>query len=351
MPRKLVPRKVEGTAHRGDDRGWRVAQHQAKIRKKVRLALIVLGLMAGLIISAQLINLVRIFMSPWKTAGTHKSYFWDDTYNINLVVKGRFVSVISLNPSEKKVTILPLPDETYLQVPHQFGRWKLSSIYDLGQTTKFGGGKLLKNSVSTFLGIPIDGLMLMTGSFQQKEIREVVEIMRRNPLGSFSMLPHLQTDLTLWDLVRLKWHISQVRFDKVKTLDLISLKILDKEKLGDGTEVFTFDPIKLDSVLTELIDPSVSSEHLSVAVFNATNHPGLAQKAARLITNLGGNVIIIANSEKKYARSQVFGQPSATLTRLTQIFGSDKISPQESGIASSRAHINILVGEEFYQDF
>lgn len=342
-----MPRK---TAHR-QDRGWRAAHERTKVRKRVRLALIVLGLIVGLIILAQVFNLVKTLMSPWQTTGISKSYFWDDNYNINLVVKGRFVSVVSLNPSGKTVTIVSLPDETYLEVPHQFGRWKLSSIYDLGQSTKFGGGNLLTRAISTFLGIPVDGFLLMTGSFERKEILELVEIMRGNPLGSLSMLSHLQTDLTLWELVRLKWHISAVRFDKVKTLNLLQLEVLDKEKLADGTQVFTFDPIKLDSVLTEFIDPKVSSEHLSVAVFNATNHPGLAQKAARVVTNLGGNVIIISNSDKVYDKTQVFGQPSTTLTRLTQIFGSDKISPKELGIASSRAHINILVGEDLYQDF
>lgn len=350
MPRKLVPRKVEGSAPR-KDHGWRAAHERTKTRKRVRLALVVLGLVAGLIISAQFINLVRIFMSPWQTTSISKSYFWDSNFNINLVVKGRLISVVSLRPSSKIVTILPLPDETYLEVPGEFGRWRLSSIYDLGQSTKFGGGKLLKNSISTFLGIPIDGFLLFTDSFEQKEILELVEIMRGNPLGSWSMLPHLQTDLTLWELVRLKWHISAVRFDKVETLDLLQLEVLDKEKLADGTAVYTFDPIKLDSVFTELSDPKVSSEHLSVAVFNATNHPGLAQKAARVITNIGGNVIITSNSDKKYDKTYLWGEPSATLTRLTQIFGSAKISPIEDGIASSRAHINILVGEDFYQDF
>jgi len=123
---------------------------------------------------------------------------------------------------------------------------------------------------------------------------------------------------------------------------------LDKENLADGTPVFTTDQIKLDSVLSDLRDPAIVSEHKSIAVFNATNHPQLAQKWARLITNLGGNVIQISNTSLRQDKTRIWGEQSQTLKRLTQIFSCcDKIEPQLEGI-SSRAQINVILGEDFF---
>ena len=157
----------------------------------------------------------------------------------------------------------------------------------------------------------------------------------------------LKTDLTLLELLRLKIGLSSVRFDKVKELDLDKLSVLDKESLPDGTSVYTADPIRLDSILSDLADPVIISEHKTIAVLNATNQPQLAGKWARLITNLGGNVIITANAGEKLRKTKVQGLQSATLRRLKQIFGSgDKISSQDENTISSRAQINLLLGED-----
>ena len=160
-------------------------------------------------------------------------------------------------------------------------------------------------------------------------------------------MPVLKTNLTVWELFKLKVGISGVRFDKVKELDLDKLDVLDKEKLPDGTLVFTADPVKLDSVLSNLADPAIAAEHKSIAVFNATDRPQLAVKWARLITNLGGNVIIMANGEKT-KKTEVTGLPSTTLKRLQQIFGVvDQNKDPNQAAVPSRAQINLLLGEDY----
>lgn len=332
------------------DHGWKAVQSRIKRGKKIKLALIVLGAVVGLVILGQIVNLTKIIISPWKVDGIKRQYLWDGNYNINLVIKTDSISVLIFNPSQKKVTLMKLSENTFLEVPQGFGRWQLSSIYGLG------GANLLKDSLMSFLGIPIDGFVEFQKPLNQ---RSVTELVSKNPLTILTILPYIRTDLTPWELVRLKFALSQVRFDKIKNLDLLTLGVLDKMKLADGTEVVIADPVKLDSVLSDFSDPKLEKEHASIAVFNATSYPLLAQKAARIITNLGGNVIGTHNTEDKLDKTYIVGEKSDTLKRLSQIFGlscgeapkCDKIKGLNLGLESSRAQINLMVGEDFYQKF
>lgn len=329
MPKKLVSTK-----------GWKTVQSRVKYRKKIKLALLVLGLLATVLIFGYLARLGQTLLGPWQAERTLKQYFLDDTLNINLVVKTDSLSVLVFNPSKRQATIVKLPDNIFLEVAHGLGKWQLSSVYNLG------GGKLLKDSVMSFMAVPIDGFIEFSGPWQKEGVSEFI---RQNPISILTRLSYIKTDLTLWELIRLKFGLSQVRFDKVKTLDLLALRVLNKINLADGTGVLVADPIKLDSVLADFSDPQIQAEHQTVAVFNATPYPGLAQEAARIITNLGANVITTANAQGKLTSSQIFGEQSKTLKRLAQIFSYDKISQPDLGLQSSRAQINLIVGEDFYQ--
>ncbi len=338
MPTKLIPTK-ERSAQRGD---WQTVASKTKIKKKTKLALIVLGLILIVIILGQLTKVFHSLFLPWNYPAGEVQKNWDGQSNINLVLKGKAISVLIFNPFDKKITIIKLPDETYFDLPHMFGKWQLRSIYQLG------GKNLLEDSLTLLLGLPIDGILEFQGSLNDLTSEKQVDLFRQNPFNLFTIFPNLKTDLRLWDLIRLKVALSQVRFDKVDTFDLLKLNILDKVQLSDGSEVFTGESAKVDSVISKLADPKIQNEHKTLAIFNATSYPGIAQKAARLITNMGGYVIIITNSESKLKKSLILGENSQTLKRLSQVFGADLKS---FSLDSSRAQINLILGEDFYQRF
>lgn len=347
MPSKSVRKKS----------GWKDVQTKHKIKKRSRLALGILALVAGLLIISWTIRFTQNLFSPWKLSASHsKGYIWDSEFNINLLIRTSSISLLSFNPKEEKIVIINIPDETFLDVPRGFGKWQLRAIYDLGQSQKeVGGDELLKETLTPFLGLPIDGFLDFSGLKPQKSTEEIVNILRENPFSGFNFLSILKTDLTSWELLKLKLKISNVRFDKVEQLDFTKLNVLDRENLPDGTPVLTPDPIKIDSVLSDLADPTIVSEHKSIAIFNATDEPQLAQKWARLITNLGGNVIITANARNTLKKTQIVGENSPTLKRLSQIFDLGcrnnpkcaKIKPEDEDLVSSRAQINLFLGEDY----
>ncbi|MBI3103416.1 LytR C-terminal domain-containing protein [Candidatus Daviesbacteria bacterium] len=338
MPAKTAPKK-----------GWKDIQSKNRIKKRTRLALIVLGIVLGIIIIGWIVKFTQTLFSPWKFAPAEKSYIWNGEFNINVLIKSKDMALLSYNPTDKTMTVIRIPDEVQLEVWGGFGKWQARAIYGLGQLQKMGdGNKLLKRSVGDFFGLPIEGFLQFEGQLADKSSQDLTDTLRSKFLG-LDLLSNLKTDLTLWELIRLKFGLASVRFDKVKYLDLASLGVLDKDFLADGTAIYTFDPVKIDAVSSKLSDPKIISEHKTIAVFNSTDYPLIAQKAARMIANLGGNVIITGNSEKKLKETEVFGEESKTLKRLLQIFNhqrDSKLEPFSSRVL--RAQINVMLGEDFF---
>ena len=320
------------------------------------LALFALGIVILLLTLFQAIKLTQTFFSPWQTSHD-RGYRWNGDFNINFIIRSKSISLVSYSPKNQNIIIINIPDETYIEVAHGFGNWQLRSIYGLG------GAQLLKDSLISFFALPIDGFLDFSGEFSQKEPNEIVSEFRKNPATLFGILPSVKTDLTLFEMIRLKMGLSSVRFDKINKIDLSLANVLEKRFLADSTQVYIADSIKLNSLYTNLADPTITSEHKTIAVFNATDHPNLAQKAARLISNIGGDVIIVSNSEKRLDKTQILGEQSKTKVRLKQIFIENgkqslpfsdekrKIEPNLEGLASSRAQIDLFLGEDYFNSF
>lgn len=321
---------------------WKSAQSKKQIAKNTKLALIVLAFCLGLLFLGQAVRLTQKLFTPWQQSKAHRNYIWNGNFNLNILMRAKNISLLSYNPQDQKITIIDIPRQTYLEVAHGFGKWQLGSVFDLG------GGSLLKDTLTDFFGLPIDGLLDFSGKFTQSPAIDIVSEIRKNPFSGVSILSYLKTNLTPLELIRLKMGLSKVRFDKIKQINLESLGALDHQRLADGTDVLTTDTVKLDSALSEIVDPLIRFEHKTIAIFNSTDHPGLAQKAARLISNIGGNVIITSNGQNKFKTSRIFGEKSKTLDHLKQIFNvRDTIDPKDEDLISSRAQINLFMGEDY----
>lgn len=331
---------------------WKEIQSKKQSGKQTKLALIVIGIIVGLLLLSQLVKLTQMFFSPWKQSNSVKrTYVWNADYNINIVMRGKGISLLSYDPKNEKATIVDIPLTAYLEAASGFGQWQLSSIYGLGETQKnIGGYNLLKNTLGNLLGLPIDGYLDFTGSYSQIDNINLVSSFRKNLFSTVTFLPFIKTDLTPFELIRLKLGLSSVRFDKIKQIDLVLNNSFVPDKLLDGTDILTPDPIKIDAAISDLTDPIIQSERLTIAIFNSTDHPQLAQKAARLITNIGGDVIITANSDNKVSKSYAVGKESKTLSRLKQIFepSGDIIHRSNEDLVSSRAQINIFLGDDYF---
>lgn len=340
MPTKRTARK-KGWSR--PNRGWKETQAKKQINKKTKYALIAIILILGLIIFGRGVRFITAIFTPWQSANTSRTYFWQGDFNINLLIKAKNISLLSYSPQNQQITVLEIPQNSYVEVAKGFGKWELRSVFDLG------GDKLLKDTLANLLGIPIDGYLRLTDKYSSVETTTLLEQFRKDPFILISLLPYLKTDLTPFELIRLKMGMAGVRFDKIKQTDLEQTNSFQNEQLADGTQILTPDQVKLDAQISQLAEVNFQSEHKTIAIFNSTTYLGLAQKAARIVTNLGGDVIITSNSQNKFVTSVVYGEKSKTLDRLKQIFGSNgTIDPKLEDLVLSRAQINIFLGEDYF---
>lgn len=352
-------------------KGWKADAKHKKSLKRTKLALVVLALLLLLFFIGKAAAFVANLQQPITKDSflSFRRYLWDRTARLNIVVKTNTISVLSYSPLEKSLVIVDLPNSLILPVAGGYGSWQLSSIYGLGQAEKDKlGAKMLKESVGQFLGVPVDGFLEVTG---YESTYELIQTLKEGILA-YAKLSEVKTDLTTSEMLSFVWGLSGVRFDKIEQVNLIRSGVLDNSVLADGTQIFSSDSDRIDSISSQyFVEGKITSEKASVSVINGTKTAGLAQKGGRVISNLGGNVIISANTTRPWQKSAIFLSPKAqraTSKRMAEIFASDcssnlkcaiiicemakkystsdKCFTDELQITDSRADINIVLGED-----
>ena len=325
--------------------GWR----RQRGHRQIGLGLFVLSCLVFLILWGKSLNFIKDLGKPHAPDSysfAQSVSRWDGTRTINLVIKSKGVSVLSYNPATSSVTILDVPDETYLNLPFNFGRWPTRSVYDLGQVEKPPiGAKLLEETIASVFGISIDGYLIFSGKSAEVPASELIEGIRHNPFSGIGLLTGSKTDLDTMELTRLWWGLKGIRSDKVKTIDLEQSPITESALLGDGSRALGIDQLKLDQIIQDrFTDTKLRDEGSTIGIFNATDYPGLAEKAARIVTNMGGRVIFTSNNRVPFQKTVILGKPSYTTFRLGEIFGTN--CSTGSGLAKILSPVGLADKEE-----
>lgn len=344
-----------------------------KVQKNLKLALIALLVLGLLLLFGRVFQFFSEFQKPFYVLNTQKRpVSWDGNSVINLIIAHsdptenshdlNDFSFVSLDPTEDKITVLKLSPDIYVDVPKNFGDWKLSSIYKLGQENSPSIGEdLIKMSVSKIVALPVDGIIEVT-SRDSPDIEKLVSEWKGNLFSKFTFLTKIKTDLSLKESLDFVTRASKVRNDNITTIDFLKTNITQSKLLPDSSRVLGVDAVKLDTFVKQnMADPKFTDEDLTVAVYNGTSHPGLTAEAVRMISNLGARVTIITNSSDKFVNSGVYVNPqeqesdvksSQTYERLAEIFAPNCLKQEcttaDSEVASSRAAINIVLGEQYF---
>jgi hypothetical protein len=323
-------------------------------------ALIALFVLIIFLLVAKVFSYLDNLSQPFELSKS-SDYQWDTRTSNNVLFvnlnnkEDPLIYLVNFSPKNKEAVILHLSNQIYAQLPKEYGTWRLGSIYQLGQEEKPPVGvELLKMSVASLVGQPVDAVIIHN---EYKDPQKMIDAWRQNPLMMGRFLTAIKTDLEPLDTFKYITSLSTLRQDKLEYIDLEKSSITKSRLLPDSTRVLGIDTIRFDLFVREKMpDPILLEESKTISVYNATDHPGLAQEAARVITNLGGNVIIVGNTQTLQEKSLVVAQgdqPSITLKRLSQIFAPDclknRCNLEDGKILNSRALINVVIGEDYYK--
>lgn len=343
-----------------------------RLKQNLKLALIALFILGFLLLFGRIFQFFSEFQKPFFALNSRqREYSWDGKSSINLIIAKfedkdgkkdlKQMNFVNLNPAQEQITVLKLSGDIFMNLPRNFGSWKLASVYKLGQENKPPMGEdLVKMSVSRLLGLPVDGI-IEVNSDSDLDVEKEVMRWKGNLLSGFSFLTHIRTDLSLREAMDFVNRATKIRQDKIISLDLFKSTITESKLLPDSTRVLGVDGVKLDTFIKQnLNDPVLLEEDLTVAIYNGTDHPGLTAAASRLVNNLGSRVTIISNSSEKFVKTGIYINPQEgentksklTYKRLAEVFAPDCLKngcfTSDQEVQSSRASINIVLGEDYF---
>ncbi|KKQ29054.1 MAG: hypothetical protein US43_C0009G0001, partial [Candidatus Levybacteria bacterium GW2011_GWA1_37_16] len=91
-------------------------------------------------------------------------------------------------------------------------------------------------------------------------------------------------------------------------------------------------------------DTSIEKDHQTIRIINGTEVIGLGNRLARLITNMGGDVIIVATSDSLIKKSSILyiDKKTYTVERLQKVLGYEVAKEENNAISD----ITIVIGED-----
>lgn len=216
---------------------------------------------------------------------------FDNKHQFNLLIKGQEKTsrVISLNPSNLSMSDVIFVDATNLKAS---------------------------------LLIPIDSEITSTKDLKSSDVSGLFQNLLFDYKNSTS-------DLTIVDIARITFFAKRV-----------SQKDISKTMITGN-----LDEVKASRLINSyFLDKTLIAEKTSVKITNATKINGLGGKIAKIIGNIGGNVVEVSTSDKieKESSLKYLGKKSYTIERLEKILSLKGIPIEEDSIAD----IIVVLGED-----
>jgi hypothetical protein len=318
---------------------WQKEQKQKKSRKRLKLAWWTLAVIS-------LVATGGLIYQGWRVVKTSQ---WDGQGRLTLAFNTAPILIASYEPEAGKLDLLTIPGNTQLEAVGGYGLYQARSLWNLGELEV--SGKIFTESLEVSLAIPVDG-WLNPGEKDAFFLNDNQAKVRKDYLieNLIAAIKNRQTSLNRWDLIRLYWGVRKVRLNQVSLVALGQTSALGEISLADGTPAYEIKDQSLDVLISDLFaDEKIKNEALAIGVYNSSQYPGLANKASRMIDNLGGRTIEIGDWEGKTdgceIRSQKQLASTQTVKKMINIFGCQQIIEDMSG---ERADVILVIGEDYW---
>ncbi len=331
----MNPKKKTRTIKEKEPR-WKREHKNEQAKKRLRLVKVWVFIFFLLI-------LLGLGIKAWLS---YRYRIWDGKSQLNLAISAEETYLLSLDPVASEMVFLKIPAKTEMQVAFGYGFYPLGSVYELSCLEK-KEGELLAATLENNLALPVKGWLSFSDRINPQEPKAWL-----NQVIYLLLQRQAKSNLTSWDLLSLLLANRNVPIYKVETFDLGNLNLLEEIELPDKTKGLKINPEILDSFLQKHFqERKIRQENLVVEVINSTQSPGLAERGARLLTNIGFEVAAVGNQEEKINRCLLIGNQEMKKTfsaeRIQQIFDCQWQNSQEQG----RADLILVSGEEYQKRF
>lgn len=327
-------KKIRGVKQKEESR-WRREQKGKGVKKRFRLVKLWILVFASF-----------AFLGLGVKGGlSYRHRIWDGQSRLNIALAGEKTCLLSLDPVDSELVLVEIPSETEVEVAFGYGVYPINSVYELSRLEK-REGELLAETFENNFAVPVEGWFYSSGEIESSKPKSLL-----TKLIFSTLKMGAKTNLTFWDLSRL-WLVSNnVSVFRANFFNLSNLNLLEEVELPDKTKALKIDEDRLDAFTQQYFqEKKLGGENLVIEVINSTKLPGLAEKGARLLTNVGVEVVGVGNQEEVVSRCLLVGESSIQKNYLTQrvmgIFGCNWREGEEG-----KGDLTLILGEEFQRRF
>lgn len=171
-----------------------------------------------------------------------------------------------------------------------------------------------------FLEVPVDGIIALTSL----NLNQKVNSLFINTIFNYN---RLKTNLTIIDLLKIAM--------LARTIPENAINIRTVGNRGD---------LQLDKIVGRLVvDDLIEKDNQTIQIINGTDIGGLGNRLARLITNMGGDVIIVASSDSPKKKSSIsyIDKKTYTVEKLQKMLAYEVVKE-----VNAISDITITIGED-----
>lgn len=238
-----------------------------------------------------------------------------------VVIMDDQVYVWSFSTKDNASVLISIPKDTVIDAVNGFGRYSLTSLWQLGALDK-KKHSLLSQSLQETLGIPIAYYIGPKSSNLSINTKSSGEIIQR--YFTFKSLPLFFTgnynkNINIFKYVALIIKAKNIARQNLTQINLSESQSLFSEILPDGTSQMALDSTGFEKLFGHAFeDEKIREEHLSIAIYNTTEIPMLGQKAARLLNHLGMLVVTVGNDTPSIDSCQLIGSPASLKSKTAK---------------------------------
>ena len=183
--------------------------------------------------------------------------------------------------------------------------------------------KVKQDNLSSYLEVPLDGVVKVpTNSISDKNLSS--ELLRLE-----LTLGNSYSKITFIDILRLFLFARSVPANSIFQRQLLENLTSDQ---------------KSTIINLSFTNPQIYQDNQSVEIINATDTFGLGNRLANLITNIGGNVVLVQSADQNQNGSEItyFQDKSYTVNYLSNYLGFKTIQSDKRGVAD----VIIILGSD-----
>jgi len=258
---------------------------------------------------------------------------------ILLVVQGKdVVRIVDFDFTSSEIVVVDIPDSLEVEASHNLGNWELSSIWNLGENEKIGGGKLLVETLRNNLFAPVY-------YFSSEKGESLVE----GSVFSSLAFPFLESKSNLGLINKIKLAIFSARFkdSKLTKIDLSSTSFLEKTRLKSGKDGYRVKGELPQELIWVFAHPLFLENNVFVSLINETGSSLIVGKISRILETMGAKLGSVYNQNESSEDCEIAALNQDLLSDLSLVFSCREVKDEKL----ERNEIVLKIGKKFKERF